>query len=193
MRYTASVREARLLEIDGLRGWAALSVLMAHLVFGVFIRDSPPTPVLREVLEPLLGGTLDVAAFYVLSGDALAASFWRSGSHSNIFGCVVKRYVRLSIPIFVSCLVVFLLIKGGFTFNKRAASILSVNDWLGLFITGNYEIADVVKDAGFNVFFNHSPNLALNPFLGTMQVELFGSITVFVFSPSSLVFASYLC
>jgi peptidoglycan/LPS O-acetylase OafA/YrhL len=67
----------RVFEMDGLRGWASLSVMLSHLLFGVFIKLQPPlvSPVLREVLvEPFLAGTLDVAVFFVVSGDALSAS-----------------------------------------------------------------------------------------------------------------------
>jgi peptidoglycan/LPS O-acetylase OafA/YrhL len=32
----------RYLEIDGLRGWACVSVMLSHLFFGVFNKAAPP-------------------------------------------------------------------------------------------------------------------------------------------------------
>ena len=42
-------------------------------------------------------------------------------------------------------------------------------------------IGDFLAYSGFDVFFHHVPETALNPFLGTMQVELLGSILVFCY------------
>jgi peptidoglycan/LPS O-acetylase OafA/YrhL len=181
MAYAPSGVQGRLYEMDGLRGWASLSVMLSHLLFGVFVNAEPPAlpPFLKPFLEPVLGGTLDVAVFFVLSGDALSASYWARRSRNAVVQLAVKRYFRLGIPILGSCLVVFVLDKSGLLFHRQAAPLLNVDDWLGQFLQKDYGIADVFKYAAFGVFCCHTQETSLNPFLGTMQAELLGSILVF--------------
>ena len=114
-------RQGRLREMDGLRGWASLSVMLSHLLLGVFVKAEPPalTPFLKPFLEPLLGGTLDVAVFFVLSGDALSASYWGQRSRKAVIRLAVKRYFRLGIPILGSCLIVFAPVNPAFSSIAR--------------------------------------------------------------------------
>jgi peptidoglycan/LPS O-acetylase OafA/YrhL len=176
-----SVPHERLYELDGLRGWAAVSVLLSHFLFGVFVKADPPifTPSIREFLEPMLGGTLDVAVFFVVSGDALSASCWAKSSQKSVLQLAARRYVRLTIPILASCLVVFALGKFGLLFHREAASLLHVEDWLGTFLQKDYGVVDLFGYAAVGVFCCHTQETSLNPFLGTMKAELLGSALVF--------------
>ena len=102
--------QARCYEIDGLRGWASLSVMLAHLCFGMFGEIQPLflPPVIRAVAEALLNGSIDVAIFFILSGDALSAFYWDRQSPIDVGRRAIKRYFRLEIPIFASCLIAFI-------------------------------------------------------------------------------------
>jgi peptidoglycan/LPS O-acetylase OafA/YrhL len=173
----------RIVEIDGIRGWAALSVMMSHLIFGVFVNVTPSSMayVLREFFELILGGTLDVALFFVVSGDALATSHWYQRHRENFTTKLVKRYCRLAIPIFCSCVLVWLLTKANLMFNRPASYILHTEDWLGRFLEKDFAIRDVLLYAGVTVFVTDEPRLALNPFLGTMRIEFLGSLIVFCY------------
>src|SRR5262245_47966163 len=171
----------RVLELDGIRGWAALSVMMAHLIFGVFGNIQPPLigTVSREFFELILGGTLDVALFFVVSGDALATAHWNRRHLDGFITKVLKRYCRLAIPIFGSCAVVFLLTKFHVTFTRPAAHIVHTDEWLGTFLDKEFVISDVLLYAALTVFVSDEPRVALNPFLGTMRIEFLGSLIVF--------------
>lgn len=171
--------QARLTEIDGLRGWAALSVMVFHIFWEMFGKLEPAFR--SPVLAPFVNDAMPVAVFFVLSGDALSAAYWARQSHESVTKLAVKRYFRLGVPIFASCLVVFVLMKTGLIFSHQAAGIVGREDWLGIFLRYNYGVVDLIKYAAFDVFFNHTTTGSLNPFLWTMRLELLGSILVFCY------------
>lgn len=170
-------------EIDGLRGWASVSVMLSHLFFGVFIRSDPPfiSPEWRPLMEPFLGGTLAVAVFFILSGDVLSASYWIVPSHTGLVRHTVKRYLRLTIPILAASIVVFLLIRTGLTFHHEAGPILHVEEWLGNVLQGDYGISDVLWFSGITVYFDTPSTRALIPFLWVIRYEMVGSLLVLLY------------
>ena len=173
----------RYLEIDGLRGWACVSVMFSHLFFGVFINASPPfiAPDWRLLMEPFLGGTLAVAVFFTLSGDALSAAYWVHPSYTDLVRHTVKRYLRLTIPILAAATIVFLLIRTGLTFNHAAGPMLHVDNWLGSFLRGEFSILDLLRFSAITVYFGGPTERALLPFLWIMQIEMLGSLLVLVY------------
>ena len=173
------VGQVRLYEIDGLRGWAALSVMLFHIFCEVFGKLEPEFR--SPFLAPFLDGAMDVAVFFVLSGDALSAAYWARQSRESVARLAVKRYFRLGVPIFASCLIVFVLMKTGLIFSHQAAVLVGREDWLGLFLHYNYSVVDLIKYTAFDVFFNQTASGSLNPFLWPMQVELLGSLLVFCY------------
>ncbi len=180
MAQGSAAAQGRVRELDGLRGWASFSVMLAHLVFGVFVKADTAFihPALRPVLETFLGGTFDVAVFFVLSGDVLSTAFWLRDSRGAAVAWIVKRYIRLVAPIFCSCLIVFALIKADLIYIERAANLLNVQDWLGTFLNKRFDVADLIAYAGFGVLAVDDPTTALNPFLGTMPLEWAGGLFV---------------
>src|SRR5690242_4690965 len=111
-------RTLRVHEIDGVRGWAALSVVVFHLFWELFGGEVPTFR--SAALRFWLDGPLAVYVFFVLSGDALSWPFFASGDARILDRTVVKRYFRLAIPIFYSSLLCFLLMRAGLTFNHQA-------------------------------------------------------------------------
>ena len=123
----------RLAELDGLRGWSSLSVVLSHLIFGVFANAEPHlvNQTIKNLLEPFLGGTFDVCVFFVLSGDALSSSHWRAPFKRDFVARFVTRYVRLAVPICVASFAVFLLVKCELVYFKEAGALLNSGEWLG--------------------------------------------------------------
>src|SRR4051812_23978215 len=81
-RNAGTTMETRWSELDGVRGWAALSVMLFHVSWETF---GIVEPAFRNILTAsLLNGQLDVAIFFVLSGEALSASYWRDGNHRSV-------------------------------------------------------------------------------------------------------------
>ena len=124
--------QKRLYEIDGVRGWASLVVLIFHLsweVFGVIF------PAYRSYyFKFFLDGPLAVYVFFVLSGDALSSSFVMKENYRSLAKLVLKRYFRLTGPILLSCIFAYFILKQGFAFNSIAAKVVGRPDWLGVFL-----------------------------------------------------------
>ncbi|HLO76454.1 MAG TPA: acyltransferase, partial [Magnetospirillum sp.] len=168
----------RFLELDGLRGWASLSVVCFHVFWEMFGRADPSfrTP----VTAALFNGHMAVAIFFVLSGEALSLPYWQSRDRRLIARQALKRYPRLTIPIFCSCLLVFVLLSLGLTFPQQASALLNGQEWLGRFLPFQPSVTGLLEYATFGVYAHHSTEISYNPFLWTMETELMGSFIVFV-------------
>ena len=178
--------QKRLYEIDGVRGWASLVVLIFHLsweVFGVIF------PAYRSYyFKFFLDGPLAVYVFFVLSGDALSSSFVMKENYRSLAKLVLKRYFRLTGPILLSCIFAYFILKQGFAFNSIAAKVVGRPDWLGVFLPFEASAGDVFRYALLKVFTEHTVQNSYNPFLWPMSIELYGSFFVFgiLFSIRSL-------
>ena len=169
----------RLHYIDGIRGWAALVVLLFHLSHEVFGKIFPvyTNPILRVLLD----GHLAVCIFFVLSGDALSTAFFSTGRYSILAKMAVKRYFRLAGPILLSTLLVYCLMQLDLTFNQAAAQITKDPSWLGSFI--NFE-PNLIRALKFGLRFAftdaNSPG-SYDNFLWPMGIELVGSFALFLY------------
>ncbi len=163
-------------EIDGIRGWAAVVVLFYHLIWEFFGAALPEYR--SPTLHALLDGDLAVFVFFVLSGDALSLSYTRSGGPGPSMLVIAKRYFRLAGPIFLSCLVTYLLMRSGLTFNAEAASIVDRPDWLGFFLSFAPSFSAMVDYSLIGVFGPTDASTSYNPFMWPMRAELIGSMIV---------------
>jgi len=174
---TGPAPRVRLAEIDGLRGWAALSVVLYHIfweTFGVF------EPGFRNVFTGfVLNGELAVCAFFVLSGEALSSAYFAGRGHRSVARLAVKRYLRLTIPILASCVLVFAVMTAGLAVNAEAGRIVGRPGWLGAFVSFPASLKGMLRYALVDVYTLIPATAAYNPFLWTMRVEMFGSLIVF--------------
>lgn len=168
---------SRRVELDGIRGWAALSVILFHFfqeTFGVLF-PAFHSPFFNFILD----GHLDVLVFFILSGDALSSSFFANQETTGTARIVVVRYLRLTFPILLSCMLELALIQLGWTAPHLAGSLVKRDDWYGSFLNFDPNFFQCLYYALGGVYFDtHGP--VYNPFLWTMPVELFGSLLVFV-------------
>src|SRR5262245_59292762 len=105
--------------LDGMRGWASLMVVFAHLL-PCFLAIT--TPMYRQpYLTFISDGTLAVYIFFVLSGFALSIRFLQTGSSRIPVELALRRYPRLTLPIFASCAIAFVLMKLHLFYNVAAA------------------------------------------------------------------------
>lgn len=176
----------RLGEIDGIRGWAALAVLLNHVTHTPF-GDLEPWLTLRGFVGT--NGPFAVQLFFVLSGDALSAGFFKRQDPRMIDRMLIKRYFRLTMPVLVSCFVIFLLMYFGLTFNQQAAQAFN-NPVLKGYLPQQpnfddmliYALAQVYTHFNFHTeasFLNSLP-YSYNPVFWTMAVEMTGSLLVFL-------------
>lgn len=176
----------RLYVIDGVRGWAAISVLLFHVLTETFCILKPEfrTPYTYFIFN----GPLAIAVFFVLSGDALSVGYINNEKLSTLDSLLLKRYFRLTVPVSLSCFIVYLLMKAGLIFNVGAASIIHREGWLGAFLPFKPNIISLFRYCFYQVYDGY-PNsvtfnplsIAYNPFLWTMSTEFVGSMLVFLF------------
>jgi hypothetical protein len=115
--------------LDGVRGWAALSVVLFHIFWEIF---GALVPAFRNPATGFLfDGQLAVCVFFVLSGEALSASFFAGKGDASTIRLAIKRYPRLATPILAASLVIFALDRLGLVFNQEAASIVHRTVWMG--------------------------------------------------------------
>jgi len=174
-----SKQRLRVHEIDGVRGWAALSVLLYHFFW--LLLGNTLTLARSPELHFWLNGPLAVYIFFVLSGDALSWPFVSTGDTLLLDKTVLKRYFRLAIPIFYSSAIVYLLMRAHLIFNREAGPIVG-SSWLGGFLSFSPSALSLVNFSFSRVFLDFAayPN-SYNRFLWPMPVELVGSFLVFGF------------
>ncbi|MBW7458683.1 acyltransferase family protein [Paenibacillus sepulcri] len=171
--------------LDGLRGLAALAVVLAHY-FQVFVpamfenrmdishfafdRVVPKTP-----LNVLYNGNFAVCLFFVLSGYVLSCRFFRDHDRGLIAGSLIRRYFRLAVPAFVSVLLAYTVMALGLnTYGEIQALTLSPMPDPYAVMPG---FGEMVWQTLFHTFFTYG--MAYNPVLWTMTYELLGSFMVF--------------
>jgi peptidoglycan/LPS O-acetylase OafA/YrhL len=167
----------RVEEIDGIRGWAALCVVIFHLCLETFAKLHP------HFVNPgsffFFDGPMAVYIFFILSGDALSTPFLSSGNKTVLDKMVVKRYFRLVAPILIMTAVTVIAIEIGVVRNNEAAAIVHREDWLGVLMPNEFTMLQALKYPFLTVFSLGSRGEGFNPFLWTMPIELMGSFLVF--------------
>ena len=176
----------RLHHLDGMRGLAALLVLLDH-IFYIFIPLSNTSTTgkryaLAELftlppLHVLINGKFWVAVFFVLSAYVIAMIAARSRDNiAHLFG---RRYLRLSIPMVGSTLFAFVLLS--LFPSITVQSVSSVPNSALVQFYANAEVMPwylAIWDGLYNCFrFGAS---YVNAVLWSMQVELFGSLAVYL-------------
>lgn len=169
----------RLSELDGLRGWAALSVVVFHVFWeSLGVRF----PIFRNPFTAgLMNGTLAVCIFFVVSGAALSAPFFQSRDRKVVLLGAIKRYPRLTLPILVATLATVSAGYFGLLHGSEAASLLDRADWLGLNNPAQLSFSSLVRFAFFDVYVGPSAKHNILPFLWTMPIEMLGSVVLFLY------------
>ncbi len=167
----------RLHEIDGLRGWAALSVVVFHMFWETFGVLMPP--IRNPVTGFFFDGGLALSIFFILSGEALSSAYFNGKGDLAVIKLGVKRYSRLTIPIIAMCVIVFILDRLHLVRCTEAGQIVQRTDWLGSWLTISPSIAHYIEYALFGVYGSVKSADAIDPFLWTMEYEMIGSFVVF--------------
>ena len=115
-RGTARTASTKLAFIEGLRGLAALYVVLGHIcsiVFpGIYLGVRPTAPDwLRVIMQPFGFGHLAVAAFIVISGFCLQTSLFNKGDGTlQDAKTFFKRRALRILPPYYACLVISLFV-----------------------------------------------------------------------------------
>lgn len=178
-----SLPTARIAAFDGLRGVAAVIVVLFHYLC---LLHPSLTPSMSEQvhwladtpLHVLWNGRFSVAVFFVLSGFVMAAAAERR--RNALIANSITRYLRLALPVTASCLLAW----GWLTaFPDSAQSmkdtIAAPSRWLAFtyqepILPPWYAVADGMA-ANFVRGYSRFNNV-----LWTMQIELLGSLAIFL-------------
>ena len=171
-----SAGKRRVLELDGLRGWASLCVVGYHVVWQIFGVQVPGVRGFATAF--ILDGPMAVAVFFVLSGDALGSAALSSRRPVSFWRLLLKRYIRLTIPICAVCLVIGLLKAGGFVYNVEAAKMVGQSAYFGGWLPVAPTLTQTLGYAFAGVF-REDGAATIDRFLWTMPIEAVGSCCVF--------------
>ena len=176
--------------LEGLRGYAALTVVVLHFLatyFPAFIWGKPNTA--HNVLELFLfsspfgilltvfyNGNLAVFIFFILSGFVLSYKFFKNGDSKAVTEGIAKRYFRLVIPALASVLIAYFLLRNRLFFNGTAA-LSTGSVWLGKLWAFKPNFGDMIIDGLFRNMFQNV--YKYNLVLWTMMFELYGSMLVY--------------
>jgi peptidoglycan/LPS O-acetylase OafA/YrhL len=188
MTASPSLPRHRYTYLDGVRGWAALMVALAHFVLAFHpallgggekvAHFAASVPISRTMVIALYNPGLGVTIFFVLSGFVLAASV--ADRPAWFPELVVRRWLRLGLPILGTSLLIWPLARFAL-FHNAAAAPLALSDWL----KGHYgwvafaypDLAGLVFQSLFDIFARSVH--WYNPALWTMPTEFWGSIGLF--------------
>ncbi len=171
-------------QLDGLRGVAAVVVVLVHgiVTFDYALFTGAPRDSLvgwdvkisgAPFLLPL-AGDLAVCLFFALSGFVLSQSFThtRLGTIALLF----KRYTRLVLPILTVCLLAYSLLAGGTMKNVPLAQI-SRSTWLASQMRQAPSFEQALREGLYRALVHLKPNwITYDSALWTMNIEFWGSV-----------------
>ena len=180
---------------DGLRGVAALSVVLCHFMACIYPASmghaplpggaSPAgveTPVTAFLSIPWLSflwnGTFAVSVFFVLSGYVLTKPFVETGDMSSMKLRAARRYPRLCIPILGSILLTYSIMSLGLSHAAELSGVTKTT-WANQFWNFPPSFLLALKEGLYGAIFTGQSSY--NPILWTMKVEFIGSMIVFGF------------
>ncbi|SEG68167.1 acyltransferase [Paenibacillus sp. UNC499MF] len=177
--------EPKITYLDGLRGAAALIVVLAHFlqVFLPSMFEARPQVshfafdqwIPRTPFNLLFNGNFAVCLFFVLSGFVLSRRFFRYRKRSIVTAALLKRYFRLAFPAVCSLLLAYAVMKLDWNFydDAREYTRATMPDPY----TTAPSFAELLEQGFIHTFFGYG--MAYNPVLWTMTYELFGSFLVY--------------
>jgi peptidoglycan/LPS O-acetylase OafA/YrhL len=101
----------RLKFLDGLRGWAAIFVLLYHVFCDAIPFDADIGSNLKFFLP--FSGAMAIFIFFLVSGFSLSIKYLARGDLQLWARTTARRYFRLAIPIFFACLAVHVAMLSG--------------------------------------------------------------------------------
>ncbi|AYB41917.1 acyltransferase family protein [Paenibacillus lautus] len=161
--------------LEGLRGVAALIVVIAH--FGQFFYNRQlfieQSLISATPLNLIYNGNFAVCIFFILSGYVLSRRYFLERNQALLTSGAIRRYIRLFIPVsFSVILAYFLLVTDSFKYF----SIYTLNE---MYTTADHNFLKMLKTLTYNIFFTYDSSY--NPVLWTMTYEFLGSLLIFSF------------
>lgn len=168
---------------ESLRGLACLAVVFSHF-FGTFFpqlhnfygSNLPKFEFIELIYNSpfafFYSGTGAVFVFFVLSGYVLTLSFLKSkDSKRKLKESLIKRYPRLAIPAIFSCLLMWVVLH-------FSVDLENVSEWFRSVGAKTPNLLEAIYSGAIGSFIFGEAKY--NPVLWTMQIELLGSLIVYL-------------
>ena len=178
-------KAGKLVPLEGLRGIAAVIVMLGHLVRGLVPPGDDNWKAVDEFHRWFLNGGAAVSVFFVLSGFILSLPFAKDRSRVRVIVALLKRWPRLAAMTTIACLFSWAVITLSQDYYAQAAAVTG-NQWMASHFNAplhGREIspAAALRDGLYKVFL--SGGSAFDSPLWTMRIELFGSFATFLLAP----------
>ncbi|MCH7313836.1 acyltransferase [Acinetobacter sp. ANC 3882] len=168
---------------ESIRGLACLAVVLSHLSLTFFPQlhnfDVSAVPqydffaqLHHSPLAFFYSGTGAVFVFFVLSGFVLTlSSFKKQNTAAQLKTSLIKRYPRLAIPAFISCVIAYLVCF-------VPVDVSHVSEWGAALANPHPQLRTALYEGSIGAFlFGDS---SYNWVLWTMQIELLGSLVIYL-------------
>jgi peptidoglycan/LPS O-acetylase OafA/YrhL len=178
-------KPGKLVPLEGLRGIAAVVVMLGHMVRGLVPPDHGSLDILNQLHRWLLNGGAAVSIFFVLSGFILSLPFARDRSRLRVLTALLKRWPRLAALTSIACLFSWATITLSQDYYEQAAAVTG-NRWMASHFNAplyGHEISPMaaLREGLYEVFL--SGGSRFDSPLWTMRIELFGSFAIFIAAP----------
>jgi len=178
----------RLVQLDGLRGIAALAVVFSHIVtgfrpqmyFGIEkgVAQTAQTWFATSPLFVFVNGSFAVYIFFALSGFVISASADRT--QSALLPTILARIIRLSLPCAASLIFAATLINLGLTSASKAAEIVG-HWWIKQLPPTFDNPAPWLIVLKYALGWYYVTGIAyFNGVIWTMKIELLGSLAIYI-------------
>jgi peptidoglycan/LPS O-acetylase OafA/YrhL len=183
-RDNRAMRSGKVQYLEGLRGVAALQVVLLHFVTG-FLPDTAEHA--AAPVRVLFDGHTAVYVFFLISGAVLTPSFARGGAWPRQ---AARRVVRLGIPVAAAAGVALALLAA-LPNAHRDAALVSGSAWLAMDSSGALTLSHLAREIGldslllgyreytlFAPIADHLPLLehSLDAPFWSLHLELYGSL-----------------
>lgn len=157
-------KSKRIYWIDGLKGIACIMIFVHHFFVGFMPASYYGVGAMQhgndgwEVLlsqnpaSVLINGNFWVCVFCVLSGLVQGYKIFSMESLDRLPKGMVKRYFRLSLPVFFISMIVYLMMKGEMFYNVQANQIVQ-SPWLETYYLEKKRLKDVFYTSFISVWF----------------------------------------
>ena len=154
--------------LDGIRGWAAIFVVLYHFWVEAFPVTKGSAIVLKKLF--FFNGNLAVYIFFIASGFSLTIAYFNKYDPLILKKILVGRYFRLIIPIGVASSICFMMLHLGLIPPPDLRPVL-----FQTFMTTIPSFITFAKFHFLQVLYHYHETRSLIPPLWTMQTEFLGS------------------
>ena len=179
----------RILWIDGLRGFACLMIFLHHFMIGFFPSSfygisvvshgnyGWDTCLAQQPISGIINGNYWVCVFCLLSGLAQSYKIFCLENVHTVAHDMIKRYFRLSLPVFFVSFVVYFLMRGNLFFNTKISDIVG-SPWLASFYLDTIPFKSVFETSFVSVWM--SGDLIFSNAFWMLNILFLGSYLTYI-------------